>query len=96
MDLVVSITLGSSMQIALFLTPFLVILGWIFDIPMTLSNLVFIVLTSRLRNFPGRRNLHLRHIHRIPDHGWQFKLDGGGHAVGNLQHRRSQLLAVPG
>jgi len=38
MDLVVAITLGSSMQIALFLTPFLVILGWVFDIPMSLSN----------------------------------------------------------
>jgi Ca2+:H+ antiporter len=37
MDLVVAITLGSSMQIALFLTPFLVILGWVFDIPMSLS-----------------------------------------------------------
>jgi Ca2+:H+ antiporter len=26
------------MQIALFVTPFLVVLGWIWDIPMTLSN----------------------------------------------------------
>jgi len=37
MDLVVAITLGSCMQIALFLTPFLVILGWIMDVPMSLS-----------------------------------------------------------
>lgn len=37
MDLVVAITLGSCMQIALFLTPFLVVLGWILDIPMSLS-----------------------------------------------------------
>jgi len=37
MDLVVAITLGSCMQIALFLTPLLVILGWIIDVPMTLS-----------------------------------------------------------
>jgi Ca2+:H+ antiporter len=44
MDLVVAITLGSSMQIALFLTPFLVILGWVFDIPMSLSNPLCITL----------------------------------------------------
>lgn len=37
MDLVVAITLGSCMQIALFLTPLLVVLGWLFDIPMSLS-----------------------------------------------------------
>lgn len=37
MDLVVAIALGSCMQIALFLTPFLVILGWFLDIPMSLS-----------------------------------------------------------
>lgn len=37
MDLVVVIALGSCMQIALFLTPFFVILGWFFDIPMSLS-----------------------------------------------------------
>lgn len=39
MDFVVAITLGSCMQIALFLTPFLVILGWFIDVPMTLSKL---------------------------------------------------------
>ena len=37
MDLVVAITLGACMQIALFLTPFLVILGWFLNVPMTLS-----------------------------------------------------------
>jgi Ca2+:H+ antiporter len=37
-DLVVTIALGACMQIALFLTPFLVILGWFMDVPMTLSN----------------------------------------------------------
>jgi Ca2+:H+ antiporter len=40
MDLVVAITLGSCMQIALFLTPFLVILGWIINVPMTLSKIL--------------------------------------------------------
>ena len=36
-DLVVAITLGSCMQIALCLTPLFVILGWIVDVPMSLS-----------------------------------------------------------
>lgn len=39
MDLVVAITLGACMQIALFLTPFLVVLGWVLNVPMTLSTL---------------------------------------------------------
>ncbi|KAI9838372.1 MAG: hypothetical protein M1819_005640 [Sarea resinae] len=36
MDLAIGVAIGSSMQIALFLTPFLVILGWIIGQPMTL------------------------------------------------------------
>ena len=37
MDLAIGVAIGSSMQIALFLTPFLVILGWIIGQPMTLN-----------------------------------------------------------
>jgi Ca2+:H+ antiporter len=36
MDLAIGVAAGSSMQIALFVTPFLVILGWVIDQPMTL------------------------------------------------------------
>jgi len=36
MDLAINVAVGSSMQIALFVTPFLVILGWIIGQPMTL------------------------------------------------------------
>lgn len=36
MDLAIGVAIGSSLQIALFVTPFLVILGWIMDVPMTL------------------------------------------------------------
>ncbi|KAF2744718.1 vacuolar calcium ion transporter-like protein /H(+) exchanger [Sporormia fimetaria CBS 119925] len=36
MDLAINVAIGSSMQIALFVTPFLVILGWIMDRAMTL------------------------------------------------------------
>lgn len=37
MDLALGVAIGSSMQIALFVTPFLVILGWIIDREMTLQ-----------------------------------------------------------
>jgi len=36
MDLAINVAIGSSLQIALFVTPFLVILGWIINKPMTL------------------------------------------------------------
>ncbi|KAJ5678768.1 hypothetical protein N7462_007012 [Penicillium macrosclerotiorum] len=36
MDLAIGVAIGSSLQIALFVTPFLVILGWIMQIDMTL------------------------------------------------------------
>lgn len=36
MDLAIGVAIGSSLQIALFVTPFLVILGWIMHIDMTL------------------------------------------------------------
>jgi len=41
MDLAIGVAIGSSLQIALFVTPFLVILGWIIDAPMTLHFKVF-------------------------------------------------------
>lgn len=37
MDLVISLAIGNSMEIALFVTPFLVILGWIVRQPMTFN-----------------------------------------------------------
>jgi Ca2+:H+ antiporter len=36
MDLAIGVAIGSSLQISLFVTPFLVVLGWIMDKPMTL------------------------------------------------------------
>ncbi len=36
MDLAIGVAIGSSMQIALLVTPALVILGWIIDVPMSL------------------------------------------------------------
>lgn len=36
MDLAIGVAVGSSLQIAIFVTPFMVIIGWIIDVPMTL------------------------------------------------------------
>lgn len=41
MDLAIGVAIGSSLQIALFVTPFLVVLGWIIDEPMTLHFEIF-------------------------------------------------------
>lgn len=41
MDLAIGVAIGSSLQIALFVTPFLVILGWIMNIQMTLHFHIF-------------------------------------------------------
>ncbi|CAG61065.1 uncharacterized protein GVI51_J09141 [Nakaseomyces glabratus] len=37
MDLAISVAIGSSLQIALFVTPFMVLVGWWIDVPMTLN-----------------------------------------------------------
>ncbi|CCG21364.1 Vcx1 hypothetical protein+/Ca2+ antiporter [Candida orthopsilosis Co 90-125] len=36
MDLAIGVAVGSSLQIAIFVTPFMVLVGWIIDIPMSL------------------------------------------------------------
>jgi Ca2+:H+ antiporter len=36
MDLAVGVAIGSSLQISLFVTPFMVLVGWIIDVPMSL------------------------------------------------------------
>jgi len=41
MDLALGVAVGSSMQIALFVTPFLTILGWIIGQPMNLSTSLY-------------------------------------------------------
>lgn len=36
MDLAIGVAVGSSLQIAIFVTPFMVLIGWIIDVPMSL------------------------------------------------------------
>ena len=71
MDLAIGVAIGSSMQIALLVTPFLVILGWIMGQPMTLhfqtfETVVFflsVLITSyviAVSFFPFLSNYHLQ------------------------------------
>lgn len=53
MDLAISIAIGSSMQIALLVTPSLVILRWIIDKDMTLHFELFETVIFFLRSYPG-------------------------------------------
>lgn len=41
MDLALSVAIGSSLQISLFVTPFMVLVGWAIDVPMTLNFATF-------------------------------------------------------
>ncbi|KAI8896719.1 Sodium/calcium exchanger protein-domain-containing protein [Globomyces pollinis-pini] len=41
MDLAIGVSLGSSLQISMFVTPVLVIAGWIFNVPLTLDFPIF-------------------------------------------------------
>lgn len=48
MDITIAVTLGSSMQVLLFILPFLVVLGWIINEPMTLQLQLFEAVTVLL------------------------------------------------
>jgi Ca2+:H+ antiporter len=50
MDLAINVAIGSSLQISLFVTPFLVILGWIIEVDMTLDFHVFETVAIFLSN----------------------------------------------
>ena len=98
MDLAVGVAIGSSMQIALFMTPSLVVLGWIIGEKMSLSNkspLHSPNLTVRFRDFPSCSDFCIGCNDELFDYGWQVKLDGGGHAAWRLYYCRYSLLALP-
>jgi Ca2+:H+ antiporter len=50
MDLAINVAIGSSLQISLFVTPFLVILGWIIEVDMTLDFHIFETVAICLSN----------------------------------------------
>ena len=99
MNLAISVAFGSSMQIALFITPFLVILGWIIDQPMNLSTLPLStsrISNVRFRNFPSCGHFRVGCNNELLDYGRQVELDGRGHVNRRLYHRGNKLLALSG
>ncbi len=86
MDLAIGVAIGSSMQIALLVTPFLVILGWIIGQPMTLrfetfETVVFflsVLITNYLIQVSCCLPLCMSLLTFIT--GWQIELLGGIHA----------------
>jgi hypothetical protein len=76
MNQALGITIGSSIQISLFVTPFLVILGWFMDKPMSLGkSYLFSFLTRRFSALPGGDNIFVCHSDGVSDSGWENDLD---------------------
>lgn len=101
MDLAMGVAIGSSIQIALGVTPFLVIVGWAIGQPMTLHfetckfapySFDINALTMFSRNCCFRRLRARRDLH-CP--GRQVQLSRGRHAPGALHYYRCCFLRHP-
>lgn len=104
MDLALGVAIGSSMQIALLVTPFLVILGWIIHQPMTLHFEIFetvvfflsvLVVTYVIQD--GKSNYLEGAMVSLLSFA-NFECDAnleGRVVVGSLSHYRARLLGVP-
>ena len=102
MDLAIGVAIGSSMQIALLVTPFLVILGWILGQPMTLKfetfeTVVFflsvlitsyVIGVSILLSSPIQPPAGMK-LRTIP--GWKVQLPRGCNATWHVHHHRSRI-----
>ena len=89
------------MQIALLVTPFLVILGWIIGQPMTLhfetfETVVFflsVLVVNCKRTPPGQSDIHTKPLTR-PDPRWKVELLGRGHADWGICYHCPCLLCL--
>ena len=102
MDLAIGVAIGSSMQIALLVTPFLVILGWILGQPMTLKfetfeTVVFflsvlitsyVIGVSILLSSPIQPPAGMK-LRIVP--GWKVQLPRGCNATRHVHHHRSRI-----
>ena len=102
MDLAIGVAIGSSMQIALLVTPFLVILGWIIDQPMTLQFQVFetvvFFLSVLITNYLiAASYLQLERLCPLTDVtiGWQIELPRGSNAARHVHYHRPGVLRLP-
>lgn len=101
MDLAMGVAVGSSLQIALLVTPFLVILGWIIDQPMTLhfqtfETVVFflsvLVVTYVIQD--GRSNYlegAMVSFQELIEWDWTNLLA----VIGHVRHHRSRFPRLP-
>ena len=97
MDLAIGVAIGSSMQIALLVTPFLVILGWIMHVQMTLhfetfETVVFflsVLVTNYLIGVSQCSAVISRA--RLTQPGWTVELSGGSDAPRHVHYNRSCL-----
>ena len=97
MDLAIGVAIGSSMQIALLVTPFLVILGWIMGQPMTLhfetfETVVFflsVLVTNYLIAVSVRSVISISCADGAS--GWQIELSRGGDALRIVHYHCSCL-----
>lgn len=93
MDLAIGVAIGSSMQIALLVTPFLVILGWIIDQPMTLHFEIFetvvfflsVLITNYLIQVRSKSNPLLTTLLTLTP-GWQIQLPRGLNVDWDVPH----------
>lgn len=94
MDLAIGVAIGSSMQIALLVTPFLVILGWIIGQDMTLhfetfETVVFflsVLITNYLIAVSFITAGVTKRMLLTNCSGWQIELSGGLHVVGHVHY----------
>ncbi len=104
MDLAIGVAIGSSMQIALLVTPFLVILGWIIDRPMTLRfeafETVVFFLSVLITNYLIAVSLSLFNwwvrLGTNVEIGWQIELPRGGDVAGNVYYHCAGVFCLSG
>ena len=95
MDLAIGVAIGSSMQIALLVTPSLVILGWIIGQPMTLKFETFETIVFFLSVLITNYLIAVSHLHNRDlaqanaSLGWQIELSRRCNASGDVHHHCS-------
>src|SRR6478735_9557426 len=99
MDLAMGVAVGSSIQIALLVTPFLVIVGWIIGAPMTLhfetcefNPFPFCVIFTDKLPSPNCCLWSFCPRCYVYCPGWQIQLPGGCYAYGSLYYHRIGFL----
>lgn len=104
MDLAIGVAVGSSMQIALLVLPFIVVLGWIIGVEdmvcfvcptFDLDSRLLTFPDSELRCIPGHRPLRCCFAGELSHRGWEESLAGGRFAYDDVfDHRYCCLVCT--